>query len=887
MKFEDSKIRRFVTCVALAFSTSSVTPTTVHAQTAITQDVMVVFDMSGSMWGQVGGIAKVEIARDAFAGMLGGWRESSTRAGLIAYGHRRKGDCGDIELLAKPEDGANIASLVGGLTPRGKTPLSDAVRQAAQVLKFTEEAATVVLLSDGVETCDADPCAVGAELEALGLDFTAHVIGFDIAEGDKAQLQCLASATGGQYFDAADAIGLTEAMQGVVQSTAVEAPEELRGQDFQTVTLRVRMQSRVLSLPEEITIYGNDIVLGTLTEDTAVIPGLLIEMPFGPITLRAEGQGVSGEMIVDITNQTEIIDLSLTAADDNYVIWREGQLPVLEGGVEQLLMLKNTTGVDRAGFHRSYLYPSGSTDEGSRLKAGNLPPDAGIYVSVRVPSPDAPGDYDLVPTGTDGTEYGRIPLSFAAGIDPVWQGTREVVVGEVFDAFWAGSSNRRDLFLFIQDGRRVSRTIVDSMAQDAGFKLTAPNVAGIYDLVFESAHLNSSGSKITQLGQIAVGVPLPQDDASVVDPIAPNPDAIDFDTTDLKAETEAMGGEEGPLTEVGVLHGNWILMARNDAMNVPLARFQVLHEQGTDFAEGDFVIEAPDEWNLGLQGSVGASGLGIVDDNTRTLTFVSNTGTKTAELKRDGKVWRAPADMIAQHSDILLDVMVLRVEDLAEIDTSPVTSYFQAYDERGVLIADPVEWDLSLYSAEIYDQMRTANGLNSAKRVQGTYEVTATAGPLTGTNMITVSRSSRANNAIILRTDGEGDTLPFETAYYCSAGEDCDMFEPDYAVNFTLPEGWGAEKPLRLRSGETAFDMATMTAGGAFYARLNHPDRSANVGPCYNVMAGELCHANTDDPKLLADIETIRRGLSVQSVGEPLDKDSLNILLNKLTGAAE
>ena len=256
------------------------------------RDVMVVFDMSGSMWGQVDGTAKVEIARDAFDGLLSDWDASNTRTGLIAYGHRRRGDCSDIEVLARPGGQTDIGALVAELKPRGKTPLSDAVKQAAEVLKFTEEAATVVLLSDGVETCEADPCAVGAELEALGLDFTAHVIGFDIAEGDKAQLQCLASATGGEYFDAADASGLADAMKGVVQATAVATPEETRGQDGQAVTIRVRMDTRALALPDEITIYGNDIELGTLSDETAVIPGLPIQVPFGPITLRVEGQGV-------------------------------------------------------------------------------------------------------------------------------------------------------------------------------------------------------------------------------------------------------------------------------------------------------------------------------------------------------------------------------------------------------------------------------------------------------------------------------------------------------------------------------------------------------------------------------------------------------------------
>lgn len=272
-------------CIALTAATSS------FAQ-GERRNVMVVFDMSGSMWGQVDGVAKVEIARDAFNGLLSDWADNETQTGLIAYGHRRRGDCGDIELMARPGDGADIASLIAALRPVGKTPLSDAVIQAAEVLKFTEEAATVVLLSDGVETCEADPCAVGAELEALGLDFTAHVIGFDIAEGDKAQLQCLADATGGQYFDAANANGLTQAMEDVFQATALQAPPERLDQDYQTVSIRVIADASTVALPAEMTIYGNDIALGTITGETAAMPGLTIDIPFGVITLRVQSGAV-------------------------------------------------------------------------------------------------------------------------------------------------------------------------------------------------------------------------------------------------------------------------------------------------------------------------------------------------------------------------------------------------------------------------------------------------------------------------------------------------------------------------------------------------------------------------------------------------------------------
>ncbi|VAV89685.1 von Willebrand factor type A domain protein, partial [hydrothermal vent metagenome] len=129
------------------------------------ENVMVVFDGSNSMWGQIDGVAKIEIARDVMQNLLGEWSEDR-KVGLMAYGHRRRGDCSDIETLVTPSKSAReeILSRINSITPTGKTPLTDAIEQAAIALSYTDQPATVVLISDGLESCGRDPCALAAEL---------------------------------------------------------------------------------------------------------------------------------------------------------------------------------------------------------------------------------------------------------------------------------------------------------------------------------------------------------------------------------------------------------------------------------------------------------------------------------------------------------------------------------------------------------------------------------------------------------------------------------------------------------------------------------------------------------------------------------------------------
>ena len=190
------------------------------------KQVVLVLDASGSMWGQIDGKAKITIAREVIDGILQEWN-SDNSIGLVTYGHRRKGDCGDIETLIPVGrlDRAAFNKVIGGLNPKGKTPMTAAVELAAETLRHTENAATVILVSDGEETCDADPCTVAAELEKAGIDFTAHVIGFDVTEQTGLrQLQCIAGNTGGEFLAAKDAPSLKEALKTAVKK--VEAKPE-------------------------------------------------------------------------------------------------------------------------------------------------------------------------------------------------------------------------------------------------------------------------------------------------------------------------------------------------------------------------------------------------------------------------------------------------------------------------------------------------------------------------------------------------------------------------------------------------------------------------------------------------------------------------------------
>ena len=207
------------------------------------EKIMIVMDGSGSMWGQIDGKTKIEIAREALETFAYELPESAP-TGLIAYGHRKKGDCSDIEVIMTPTVGnrAEIVGEVDGITPTGKTPLSAAVELAADTLKFEEDKSTVILITDGIETCDVDPCALGLSLEERGIDFTTHIVGFGLSEQEGRQVACLAENTGGYYLEASNADELAGAMEQVVDVVEAEPVPE------------PELAEATLTVPEEVEI---------------------------------------------------------------------------------------------------------------------------------------------------------------------------------------------------------------------------------------------------------------------------------------------------------------------------------------------------------------------------------------------------------------------------------------------------------------------------------------------------------------------------------------------------------------------------------------------------------------------------------------------------------
>jgi Ca-activated chloride channel family protein len=189
-----------------------------------TDDAMIVFDASGSMSGnQVLGIPnsrpRIDEVRAALARVL----PSATkirRVGLVTYGPGPYNQC-NVRLDLKPTEDAFklIMRAVNALVPAGKTPLTSAVQQAAEVLDYRSKPGVIVVVTDGEETCGGLPCELGKQLRLLGHQLTVHTIafryeGFSWTGGNSViDLMCLANENRGIFAKANSEQELVDALE--------------------------------------------------------------------------------------------------------------------------------------------------------------------------------------------------------------------------------------------------------------------------------------------------------------------------------------------------------------------------------------------------------------------------------------------------------------------------------------------------------------------------------------------------------------------------------------------------------------------------------------------------------------------------------------------------
>lgn len=200
----------------------SVSCTVLFALPAHAQDrsVALVLDASGSMKAALpDGTTRMDAAKAAVARLVT-TLDRQTRLSLRIYGDQSptaKKDCKDTRLLgafdAVEANGAELVEEARRIQPQGYTPITHAITLAGEDLSAEEaNSHAVVLVSDGKETCQGDPCAAAKALADADAKLVVHTVGVGVDAVTRGQLQCIARMARGSYFNANSAAELTAAL---------------------------------------------------------------------------------------------------------------------------------------------------------------------------------------------------------------------------------------------------------------------------------------------------------------------------------------------------------------------------------------------------------------------------------------------------------------------------------------------------------------------------------------------------------------------------------------------------------------------------------------------------------------------------------------------------
>ena len=165
--------------------------------------VVIVFDNSGSMWGKLDGekATKLVLGREAVDAALDKL-DGKVRTGLVTFG-RRRGDCADVEVVAKPDavEPERIKEPLEKANPKGRGPVVLATREAAKALGSTRPA-SIILIHDDLDNCQQDACAAAADIKRDYPGLKIHVVSLGMKKEDLPRISCLPETTGGRHFDA-------------------------------------------------------------------------------------------------------------------------------------------------------------------------------------------------------------------------------------------------------------------------------------------------------------------------------------------------------------------------------------------------------------------------------------------------------------------------------------------------------------------------------------------------------------------------------------------------------------------------------------------------------------------------------------------------------------
>jgi len=202
----------FLGTAFIAFSQRQAEPEKPQPKTRI----LFVFDASQSMYARWQSDMRINIAQKLLVNLLDSLKHvDNLELALRVYGHQKKfppQDCNDSKLEVPFGRGniEHIKNKLKALVPKGTTPIAQSLEAAGNDFPACDNCRNIIILiTDGIEECGGDPCAVSRALQKQGIILRPFVIG--IGRDFSADFECV-----GDYYDASSEEMFVDALRAVI-----------------------------------------------------------------------------------------------------------------------------------------------------------------------------------------------------------------------------------------------------------------------------------------------------------------------------------------------------------------------------------------------------------------------------------------------------------------------------------------------------------------------------------------------------------------------------------------------------------------------------------------------------------------------------------------------
>ena len=157
---------------------------------------ILLIDVSDSMWAQTkSGSTRTEEANQVIRDIIIPKLSGKENVAIWSFG----GKCSQLRFEGRMTSSSSQLQTdlnrVG--KPDGSTPLSWSIKKAVQKLNYTKGAKHLIVVTDGLDTCNEDACAMATNNQNVKIKI--HIVGMGVTPEAAKGLECIATATDGTF----------------------------------------------------------------------------------------------------------------------------------------------------------------------------------------------------------------------------------------------------------------------------------------------------------------------------------------------------------------------------------------------------------------------------------------------------------------------------------------------------------------------------------------------------------------------------------------------------------------------------------------------------------------------------------------------------------------